>query len=121
MWEDGKRFPDEERPKLPWDEALKESGKKRKKSSWERFRDAEENRKKIIIFCAVVGVAAAVVLELICFEYIPEVLLKRSRARFSSRRGWLGFFLQFFSWFEVAGGLVGAGIGWVIVRLMGGY
>ena len=121
MWEDGKRFPDEERPKLPWDDEPEESRKKRKKSSWERFRDAEENRGKIIIFCAVMGVAAAAALELVCSGHIPEILLKRSGAHVSRPRGRFGFFLQFFNLFEVAGGLVGAGIGWVIARLMSAY
>lgn len=115
MWEDGKRFPDEERPKLPWDDEPEKSGKGRKKRSWERFGDVEGERKKLIIFCAFVGVLAAFILEMICYRHIPEALLEQPDV---NRRGsWIGFF----SWMEIAGGLAGAGVGWVIARLIIGY
>ena len=116
MWEDGKRFPDEERPKLPWDDEPEEIRRKRKKAAWERFENAEKERKKIIVFSAVVGVIAAFIIEVVCYQQIPGTLLERIDHT-SYRNRWM----ELFSILEIAGGLVGAGIGWLIARLLIGY
>ena len=107
--EDGKRFPDRERPKLPWDE----KPKTKSKTTWERFGDVDAFRRKIMICGAVVGVIAAFIIEII---WLPGSLFIRYESR-NVRGSWL----ELFSYLEIAGGLLGAGIGWVIARLIIGY